>query len=100
MQNIYNFYKFAGEPPYLNYPPLKAIFLITTEGIPALKEEHWSKEFLNFKETSLEIDPLKRHTASQLLKHPFVSIACSTEEFAEIVSKALQVKQPVDKFFV
>jgi p21-activated kinase 1 len=77
---------------------LKAIFLITTEGIPALKED-WSNEFLNFKETCLEIDPLKRHTASQLLKHPFVSKASTVKDFAQIVSNALQVKTHNDKFF-
>lgn len=27
-----------GEPPYMEFPPLRALFLITTKGIPDLKE--------------------------------------------------------------
>ncbi len=26
-----------GEPPYMEFPPLRALFLITTKGIPDLK---------------------------------------------------------------
>ncbi len=26
-----------GEPPYMEFPPLRALFLITTKGIPELK---------------------------------------------------------------
>ena len=38
-----------GEPPYMEYPPLRALFLITTKGIPGLREpESWSPAFSEF----------------------------------------------------
>jgi serine/threonine protein kinase len=38
-----------GEPPYMEFPPLRALFLITTKGIPGLKEpEKWSRDFQEF----------------------------------------------------
>jgi hypothetical protein len=38
-----------GEPPYMDHPPLRALFLITTKGIPPLKEANkWSPEMQDF----------------------------------------------------
>ena len=38
-----------GEPPYMDYPPLRALFLITTKGIPELKDSgKWSEEMKDF----------------------------------------------------
>jgi len=38
-----------GEPPYMDHPPLRALFLITTKGIPPLKEANkWSAEMQDF----------------------------------------------------
>lgn len=58
-----------GEPPYMEFPPLRALFLITTKGIPDLKEpSKWSQNFQNFVALCLEKDPSQRPDALELLK--------------------------------
>lgn len=58
-----------GEPPYMEFPPLRALFLITTKGIPPLKEPHkWSPDMLDFFSKCLEKDVDKRPDANALLK--------------------------------
>jgi len=65
-----------GEPPYMEFPPLRALFLITTQGIPPLRNpEKWSPEMADFLAKCLIQDFTKRPDASALLKHPFISRA-------------------------
>ena len=62
-----------GEPPYLNEAPLRALFLISTQGMPALKRgKSWSPELLKFLALALEPDALSRCSAATLLQHPFL----------------------------
>jgi p21-activated kinase 1 len=87
-----------GEPPYLEYPPLRvrtharcllhvtshrlvvanhmhthertqALFLIATHGSPQLKEpEKWSNTFKDFMQRCLEVEVSDRASAEELLK--------------------------------
>lgn len=58
-----------GEPPYMEFPPLRALFLITTKGIPPLKEPHkWSPEFTDFYNKCLDKEVDRRPSADELLK--------------------------------
>eukprot|EP01111_Echinosteliopsis_oligospora_P000746 TRINITY_DN1087_c0_g2_i3.p1 TRINITY_DN1087_c0_g2~~TRINITY_DN1087_c0_g2_i3.p1 ORF type:complete len:490 (+),score=171.89 TRINITY_DN1087_c0_g2_i3:318-1787(+) len=46
-----------GEPPYMEYPPLRALFLITTKGIPPLKDQSkWSRDFHDFFQKCLDVN--------------------------------------------
>lgn len=57
-----------GEPPHLNEPPLRALFLVTTQGSPGLQQpERWSSKFRHFLRCSLAVDPAKRASSEQLL---------------------------------
>lgn len=62
-----------GEPPYIDFPPLRALFLITTKGIPELKEQgKWSNEFKDFVYKCLNNNSEQRPTCEELLSHEFI----------------------------
>lgn len=78
-----------GEPPYMEYPPLRALFLITTKGIPPLKDQSkWSREMLDFLNRCLDTNVTTRPEAAELLRHPFLLRACSPQEFVPCIKAA------------
>ena len=82
-----------GEPPYMDYPPLRALFLITTKGIPPLKDSKWSPEMVQFVGQCLEKEADQRPTAVSLLSHPFLSRAGPGREIVELAHNAKQAKE-------
>lgn len=58
-----------NEPPYLDEEPLKALYLIATNGRPTLKKpEALSKELKGFLSVCLCVDVKSRATAAELLE--------------------------------
>jgi len=58
-----------GEPPYLTESPLRALYLIATNGTPKIKDEHnLSDVFKDFLAFALKVDPEKRASAHDLLR--------------------------------
>ncbi|XP_030065773.1 serine/threonine-protein kinase PAK 3 [Microcaecilia unicolor] len=65
-----------GEPPYLNENPLRALYLIATNGTPELQNpERLSDVFRDFLNCCLEMDVERRGSAKDLLQHSFLKLA-------------------------
>jgi len=87
-----------GEPPYMEFPPLRALFLITTKGIPDLKEQHqWSSEFKDFVKKCLDKEVDSRPNAETLLKHPFLKKAGSYKDILTCIQEAKKWKEESNK---
>ena len=57
-----------GEPPYLEEEPLKALYMIATNGTPQLRRpEKLSTIFKNFLHVCLEVEVAKRASSDELL---------------------------------
>ncbi|KAL3481851.1 kinase-like domain-containing protein [Aspergillus californicus] len=75
-----------SEPPYLNEEPLKALYLIATNGTPRLKAaEKLSKEIKSFLSVCLCVAIDSRATAQELLEHDFLKMGCSLASLAELL---------------
>ncbi|KAJ3391521.1 Protein kinase [Entophlyctis sp. JEL0112] len=80
-----------GEPPYLDEDPLKALYLIATNGTPTLKHpDSVSSVFKSFLGDCLEVDVAKRASSDNLLKHKFLEIAASETSLAQLVKKIVK----------
>jgi len=78
-----------GEPPYLNENPLRALYLIATNGTPKINNpESLSGTFRDFLKTSLEVDAEKRPDAAQMLQHPFLKRAENLRTLAPLIKAA------------
>lgn len=78
-----------GEPPYLNENPLRALYLIATNGTPKLKDpEKLSSVFRDFLAKCLEVDAEKRPTVAEMLKHPFLQKSENLSTLAPLIRAA------------
>lgn len=82
-----------NEPPYLDEEPLKALYLIATNGTPTLKKpEALSRELKSFLAVCLCVDVSSRATADELLSHEFLQKACGPSGLAPLLR--FKSKQP------
>lgn len=83
-----------NEPPYLDEEPLKALYLIATNGTPTLKApEKLSRELKSFLSVCLCVDVRSRATASELLEVCFSALSlkkclCSSSMQHDFLKKA------------
>lgn len=75
-----------SEPPYLNEEPLKALYLIATNGTPKLKHpEHLSLEIKRFLSVCLCVDVRYRASTEELLHHTFFNMSCEAEDLTSLL---------------
>ncbi|ODQ64523.1 Pkinase-domain-containing protein [Nadsonia fulvescens var. elongata DSM 6958] len=83
-----------GEPPYLNESPLRALYLIATNGTPKLKnEELLSEVFKSFLHWSLCVAAEDRADATELLDHEFLKYSDHCVSLSPLVKAARQAKR-------
>ncbi|EPQ64777.1 Cdc42p activated signal transducing kinase of the p21-activated kinase family [Blumeria graminis f. sp. tritici 96224] len=76
-----------SEPPYLNEEPLKALYLIATNGTPRLKKpEKLSKELKAFLSVCLCVDIRSRASANELLAHDFLKHGCPLGNLSDLLA--------------
>ena len=75
-----------NEPPYLDEEPLKALYLIATNGTPTLKKpEALSKDLKSFLSVCLCVDVKSRATADELLDVSLM-LLISSENPKQVIS--------------
>ncbi|TKR81901.1 hypothetical protein L596_015699 [Steinernema carpocapsae] len=80
-----------GEPPYLNENPLRAIYLIATNGKPDFpSREKLSPAFRDFIDAALEVSVDERFSASELLSHHFLKCAKPLASLYHLIVAASQ----------
>ncbi|ORY99055.1 kinase-like domain-containing protein [Syncephalastrum racemosum] len=78
-----------GEPPYLNENPLRALYLIATNGTPQLQNpESLTDLFRHFLSRCLEVDPEQRPSAADMLEHEFLTKADLLCSLAPLIEAA------------
>ncbi|GAM17924.1 hypothetical protein SAMD00019534_010990, partial [Acytostelium subglobosum LB1] len=76
-----------GQPPNRK-SSLNAMFAIATYGCTGLdRPELWSDSFKHFLTLCLEVDPSKRHSAEQLLKHPWLQMSENPETMKKVLTQ-------------
>jgi len=89
-----------GDPPYMEFPPLRSLFLISTRGIPELKEpSRWSSGFRDFVKLCLRTDPDERPNAETLLGHEFIQRGVREKGKQRLVEIADKAREHAEKMY-
>jgi len=83
-----------GVPPYMDLPPLQALFKISNEDVPKLQNpENYSGELHDFLAKCLKKDVSERATALQLTNHIFLKKSCLPADFLKLVEASDKAKE-------
>lgn len=77
-----------GEPPYMELDPIRVLYHIAGKGRPYPKSPGLSPELLDFIDRCLEVEPNKRASAEELLRHEFLKKAESLLSLRELIEVA------------
>ena len=74
-------------PPYWEEEPLKALYLIATNGTPRLKHpDNYSRSLKTFLSMCLCVDASSRGSSAELLRHDFLQNAHIPARFTQFLS--------------
>jgi len=80
---------FEGKPPYVELPPLRAYFMISTKGRPDFEApDKMSADLKDLITQCTNMEAEQRPTAAQLLSHPLFRVACPREHLVPLVARA------------
>jgi p21-activated kinase 1 len=83
-----------GEPPYLHENPLRALYLIATNGTPTLQHpDALSAHLLQFLKTSLAVEPDDRPEATDLLTHPFLKKGDAVKSLIPLIKSSRNARK-------
>jgi len=85
----------TGRPPYYHLEPEEALEAIVRNGVRGLSGKTFSPEIIDFTNRGcLSHDPSQRSSARDLLKHPFLKIECTKQEFAQVLAHITNAHSP------
>ncbi|OON23657.1 kinase domain protein [Opisthorchis viverrini] len=79
-----------GDPPYSGMQPLQAMLIIQTSARPTPKAKRLDPYLHDFLDVCLEVDPRKRATSRQLLRHRFLKRACPLNDLIPFIELTCQ----------
>ncbi|BEJ15763.1 hypothetical protein CspHIS471_0503680 [Cutaneotrichosporon sp. HIS471] len=83
-----------GEPPYLNENPLRALYLIATNGTPKIKDwDKLSSVFRDYLKACLTVDADTRPNAELLLQNEFFKYSAKLTSLAPMIKSARKGNQ-------
>lgn len=81
-----------GKPPHMGEHPLRALYLIATEGRPVVDGwEGLSRTLQDFLDCCLQVDVDQRWSASELLRHPFLENPMELSTLTPAIKKAQEM---------
>ncbi|KAG0341162.1 p21 protein (Cdc42 Rac)-activated kinase [Podila humilis] len=87
-----------GEPPFLNEPPLRAMFLIASGDLPKIRHRTVaSKRCMSFVEACTAGEDEDRMTAQDLMSHPFLDLACDATVMSKLLSRTYELEAGEDE---
>jgi serine/threonine protein kinase len=89
-----------GNPPYMDLPPLQALFKISNEPVPRVKnQDRMFPSLSTFLSRALIKDHKQRPSASELLKDPFLTTACGPQEMLLLCEAVDKITEDESKPF-
>ncbi|KAK4515096.1 holocytochrome c synthase [Mucor velutinosus] len=83
-----------GEPPYLHENPLRALYLIATNGTPSLQHpDELSDKLKDFLKQSLTVDSAERPSAKALLEHSFLKRGESVKTLIPLIKASRDLRK-------
>ncbi|TGZ55230.1 hypothetical protein CRM22_010424 [Opisthorchis felineus] len=79
-----------GDPPYSGMQPLQAMLIIQTSARPLPKAKRLDPYLYDFLDVCLEVDPRRRATSRQLLRHRFLKRACPLNDLVPFIELTCQ----------